>query len=303
MASDDADQGASVSPAQHDVALLRAISVFRPVGEHRHFHMVSILHALDGAPKAQPSDGSSASVWAQLHKYYDLRGLDEMEEGSDDEGEPVWLRDYEQHAQFLRDHEKARTRVLQGVDEEEFALHPMYLYEPMIEPRRVEVKEDDGEAVQVVPPSQEDEEADKAADVDAESDTDKEEPAPRSVQRRTVRKRGHAEEDTTPELVKEDHVHGSARASKRRRGSKPEDDMLDTPTRSITTRRQQKQQGDDEKKRDPEEGSDVAPDASGTGATRSTRSTPARRAVSSTRSTRASPSPAPATRSARSRRS
>lgn len=300
MARED-DQGGKAKLARHDVALLRAISVFRPVGEHRHFHMVSILHALDGAPEAKQANRSSASLWARLHDFYDLRGLDEMEEGSDDEEEPVWLRTYEEHSQFLRDHERARSRFLRDVDEEEFALYPMYLYEPIIVSRRVEAG-DDGAQTQVVPPSQEDEGADAMAD-DGESESDKEERAPRSVQRRTVRKRGHTEEDTSPDLPKDESSHGSARASKRRRGSKLDDDGLDTPTRSITTRRQQKQLNDDEKKREVEDGSDAATDGAGTGSMRSTRSTPARRAASSSRSVRASPSPVPTTRSARSRRS
>lgn len=298
MAGED-DHGATASSAQHDVALLRAISVFRPVGEHRHFHMVSILHALDGAPETQQADESSASLWTRLHDYYDLRGLNEMEECSDDEEEAMWLRNYEQHMQFLRDHEKARTRVLQGIDEEEFALHPMYLYEPIISPRRAEAA-DDGARTQVVPPSQEDEVADTAAD-DAESESDKDDRAPRSAQRRAVRKRNHAEEDTTPDPAKDDTTHGSARASKRRRGSKVDDDVLDTPTRSITTRRQQKQLDDDEKKRETEDGADAVADS--TSGTRSTRTTPARGARGASRSVRASPSPAPATRSVRSRRS
>lgn len=301
MASDGAEQDATALPGPYDVALLRAISLFRPIGEHKHFHMVSILHALEGAPGAQ-AEGSGPSVWARLQDYYDLQGLEEMEEGSDDDEEPVWLRTYEDHLQFLRSHEKARTRVLQGADEEEFALHPLYLYEPIIRPRRAETNDTD--SLPVVPPSQEDEEADStAADVEAESESDREGPAPRSAHRRAVRKRGHTEEDHPPESLKDDLAHNSTRASKRRRGSKVDDDASDTLSRAMTTRRQQKQLDDDEKKRETEDGSDAATDGAGAGATRSARSTPARRATSTSRNVRASPSPAPTTRSTRTRRS
>ena len=59
-----------------DIALLRAVCMCRPIGEHRHFHMLSILHALDAADKRVPL--TPEDVWNKLHEYYNLEGLNEM---------------------------------------------------------------------------------------------------------------------------------------------------------------------------------------------------------------------------------
>lgn len=64
-----------------ETALLRAISQFRPLGVHRHFNMISIVHALHahaaehGGAQAAPT---VEAIWAKLRDFYDLDGLNEL---------------------------------------------------------------------------------------------------------------------------------------------------------------------------------------------------------------------------------
>lgn len=65
------------------IALLRAVSTWRPVGRDRHFNMISIIHALHTAHAAmdgaEATDAPSArDVWAKLSELYDLDGFNEL---------------------------------------------------------------------------------------------------------------------------------------------------------------------------------------------------------------------------------
>lgn len=264
-----------------EIALLRAVSNYRPLGLHRHFNMISIVHALrdtpseDGTPREPPS---VPAIWAKLGQFYDLDGLNELvrarlmqdEGNSDDEDMPQWIKTYPAHTELLAKNEGARTRVLENMDEEEFALHPPDVFEPLIEPRRYEKSEAGGK---VVPPSSEDD----LSDMDSGSATDREDRASRARTRadtrRGSRKRQHNEEQ--PEVPASPET---ARSGKRRK-AQGDENAVETPARPITRRqRQLEDEMQDEAGNDTQEA-----DPPVAGSTRS-----ARRAASS-----AAPTPEP----------
>lgn len=237
-----------------EVALLRAISLYRPLGIDRHFHMLCILNAL-GAMSGEPGsrDISPCHVWDKLGEYYDLEGLNEQEDAydDDDDTEPEWIRNYESNKELLRSNEAALTRVLEGIDEEEFVLHPMIMFEPLVAPRRWEDQSTDHDdhdtkksAASAVPSTSEDDFSDEEPDAVTGShrsggrDTRS---SSATSTRRMSRKRQHVGEDAATDVKDGAGPAVTARAGKRRRNTKSEEDNSDTLTRPITTRRQQRQ--------------------------------------------------------------
>ncbi|KAL4402032.1 esa1-associated factor [Malassezia pachydermatis] len=324
MAVTSGQASTSTWDTSSDVALFRAISIYRPVGEHRHFHMISILQSLEAARESQslPIDTPlhASDVWSKLEEFYELHGLNELDEGSDEEDGPEWISQYNEHVARLQRSEKARTRYVAGLDEEEFSLHPYMDFDDLLTSRRTEdaESEESGKtkqsAQEVVPPSSDDDlaQSDSDADMDTATEDDKGSLSNRGASttlRRNTRKRAHTETDTTLHSPKDDGQGPHTRAGKRRRGAKADDEVQETPTRPLT-RRQQKQLEDHDKKKDSSGGDDMsdaaAEDTPSTGL-RSTRSTPLRRAASSltkasaNTSLQASPAPTP-TRSTRPRR-
>lgn len=288
---------------------LRAISVYRPVGEHRHFHMIAVLQAMSNVRGSPLGDESAEDAWAKLNEYYDVDGLNDMEGSSDDEDGPAWLAQYDAHVALLEKNKAARTRVVHGDDDGEFSLHPAAVFEPLMAPRRLDTSEDaaqsDGSArakkprdAQVVPPSSDDEGSASGSDNDAARGST---PATSGAPRRGTRKRAHADEDTSTETPAKDDAAGpSTRAGKRRRGAKADEDVAETPTRPIATRRQQRQLEDEEKKQSADDADD---DDVSAPLPRSARATPLRRAVYSAGRSHAQSSPAPTpTRTTRARR-
>lgn len=300
-----------------EIALLRCISLYRPLGIDRHFHMVCILNALE-AMSGNPDlrDLLPCHVWDKLGEYYNLEGLNEQEDASDDDTEPKWLRNYEKNKELLQSNEAARTRVLEGLDEEEFALHPRIMFESLLEPRRLEEQAEEHviqkDAPCVVPSTSEDDlsddDPDPATGSHRSSDRDSR-PSLASSTRRMTRKRQHEEEDAATG-VKDGAAAVPTRAGKRRRNAKSEADSSDTLTRPITTRRQQRQAEERESvdAEDVKSGGVSNSTEEGAGSTpRASRSASARRQSSSagrnqnvSGSSHASPSPA--SRTARPRR-
>ena len=299
-----------------EIALLRCISLYRPLGLDRHFHMVCLLNALDAmSGNSDSRDLLPCHVWDKLGEYYNLEGLNEQEEASDDDTEPRWLRNYEKNKELLQSNEAARTRVLEGLDEEEFTLHPKIMFESLVEPRRLEEQAADHviqkDATCVVPSTSEDDlsddDPDPATGSHKSSDRDTR-PSFASSTRRMTRKRQHEEEDATPG-VKDGVATVPTRAGKRRRNAKNEADSSDTLTRPITTRRQQRQAEERESVDEEvksggvssttEEGASSTPRAS-RGASARRQSSSAGRNQNVSGSSHASPSPA--SRAARPRR-
>lgn len=301
-----------------EVALLRAISLYRPLGIDRHFHMVCILNAL-GAMADKPGlrDILPVHVWDKLGEYYDLEGLNEQEEGSDDDDEPEWIQNYEKNKELLRSNEAAQTRVLEGVDEEEFNLHPKIVFEPLVEPRRLEEYGADHvakkDATSMVPSTSEDDLSDDEPDVatgshgNGDRDTRS---SSASGPRRMTRKRQHVEEESTADVKDGAGTAATTRAGKRRRNAKGEEDNSDTLSRPITTRRQQRQ-AEERESADADEmvpgGASGASDEGASGTPRASRGASARRQSSSANrnqngSGSSNASPSPASRTARPRR-
>ncbi|WFC96095.1 hypothetical protein MBRA1_002751 [Malassezia brasiliensis] len=261
-----------------ETALLRAISQFRPLGVHRHFNMISIVHALHahatehGGAQAAPTVDA---IWAKLRDFYDLDGLNELDEGSDDEDTPNWIKTYPAHVELLAKNKGARTRVLENVDEEEFALHPPETYEPIIEPRRYEKEEAGGKSATA---SSEDDLSDMESGSASERDGHTPRTRRRAETRRQSRKRAHTDD------AADDHASPdtTARAGKRRKAP-PSDEAapVETPTRPIT--RRQRQLEDEAQEEVTEEAAQAEADVPVAGSTRS-----ARRAASS-----AAPTPEP----------
>ena len=64
-----------------ETALLKAVSSYRPVGNHRHFNMISIVQALyhaladDDLPFQLTS---TSEIWFKLADFYDLEELNNI---------------------------------------------------------------------------------------------------------------------------------------------------------------------------------------------------------------------------------
>lgn len=191
----DGTTGSSWDAAEQ-AAFLRAISMYRPLGFHRHFHMVSVLHALSQSPNMSSALELDGHLWNKLGEYYDVNELNKQEEnGGDENHTPHWMRDYEGLQDMLRTNERARTRLVHGLDKEEFALQPFMSFEPWMEVRRVAPTgdhESQSDVPQsVVPPSSDDD----LTDADSESKTDEREmrSSANHPPRRNRRKRAHTE--------------------------------------------------------------------------------------------------------------
>lgn len=281
-----------------EVALLQSTSTYRPLGMNRHFHMISILRALGSLPNRREAlDLKVGRVWDKLGEFYDLDGLNEQEEGSDDEEEPFWIRNFDSHKEKLESNEAFRTRVVDGLDDEEFTLRPVAVFEPWIKERRLVSKDENGEKnVNIVPSTSEDdlsEEEQGANDAAPNADRNTSAAAPR----RTTRKRAHAEEDSADLQKDAQQTSVSTRAGKRRRGAKVEEEKesADTPSsRPITTRRQQRQIEERESV-DADDGDDVA--------SRPSRGAATRRQSAKSQASSAGASPSSAQRTTRPRRS
>lgn len=219
-----------------------------------------------------------------------------QEESSDEEDGPRWVRSYDERSAMLKKNENARTRFVEGMDDEEFVLQPAEQYEPLIAPRRIDSESE--AAITTAPPTSDHE----MSEAESESKTS------RGSMRRSARKRNH--EDESEDTSEADTA---SRVGKRRRSVVPEE-TTETPTRSIATRRQR--QREDERKdgsegvpeslAEPEDAS-AGPDTPTASGTKRTRATSARRSANQTPDMRsrvastkaaahASPSPASRTR-------
>ncbi|WFD31768.1 hypothetical protein MSPP1_002807 [Malassezia sp. CBS 17886] len=309
----DVDTGA-------DAALLHAISLHRPVGRHRHFNMVATMRTLEAEAAAVAGHGDGAALWAgatpavvweRLEGFYDLDGLNEMDDGSDDEEVPRWLRTFAQHCAFLADHEDARKRVVDGVDDEEFLLHPCDTFEALIAPRRIAARgadaDEDTDGSTSVAHGVHAPHSDARAPLsDGLSDTETDDgeasgdasesrsarPTQRvlgrrsgvdayAATRRTSRKRAHTD-DAAAEASASPEGAADARQGKRRRGARSAADGEDSPEstapRTVATRRQRQQEdgraGTNEGATDEKEDARPSPPPHGT---RGARAAPARR--------------------------
>ncbi|PKI84156.1 hypothetical protein MVES1_002140 [Malassezia vespertilionis] len=284
-----------------EIALLRAISFYPPIGYNRHFNMVSILGALQAAQLEVPSDApgsnrhaplSAKSVWQHLETLYDLEGLNELDDGSEDEEAPEWMQHYDQHAALLARNEKARTRVLDNVDAEEFALHPVELYAPFIEQRRIardlseEVSAPATRAAEdLVVPASSDEDISDANSSDEHVRGGGQGAHARSRSQDTRRlSRKRADDEHSQEVPPSSPDSMSTRAGKRRKSMRTaeHDDPADKASRPISTRRQRQTDGDGSKRATTEDftdSDDGTTDEKASLMMRSARNTPARRSV------------------------
>lgn len=250
-----------------ETALLRAVTQYRPLGLHQHFHMVAVACELED----RAIDIKTA--YNMLSALYDIDGLNALE----DWPEPEWLTDYDAKASRPED---VRRRYVQGSDPEEFAL-PWRSFEYLIALRRTEDAQDasDGEL------------SDVGSDISEQAENDKPRRSGRTNDRRTPRKRNQPEENQD----------GDTRTNKRRRSTS---EVTPEPSRPLTRRQRQREEGHEDDEDEPQGDNAAAATASPATPTVNTRSTRRSTGADSARSnknTRASASPA--ARSVRTRRS